>query len=163
MPRKSVKITDDQRGWNRLKSNLFLQRGRRGVFVGILEEDGDKKKLQLDGSRSDASLAEVAFYNEMGTSTIPARSFIRAPFDETKGYEKLRRSILKRVAQGVITMEQALNILGSSIAKSFRKRIGDGNFAPNAEATIQSKLADTPLIATEELLEHIAYKLNKGE
>lgn len=162
MPRTAIKITDDKRKWNKLQSQAHYFRAKPGIFVGILEEDGSQGKLQLDDERSQETLASVAFYNEFGTATIPARSFIRAPFDETSGYASLRKSVLKRVLDGSLTLIQGLNIIGSGIAKSFRKRINDGIDPPNTEQTVENKLSDKPLVATGELLDSIAYKLTQG-
>lgn len=158
MARTRVKITDSKKNWNRLESSLRLISGKGvSVFVGILEEDFSEKHPE-----SDATYGQVATYNELGTSKAPARSFIRAPFDAFNGYEKLRNSLLARVVNGTYSMEQALNVLGSSIAKSFRKYINDGEkLLPNAESTIDKKLSDKPLIDSGAMVDKITYKITK--
>lgn len=158
------KIKDEKSKWLALK-NSIAQLDNTVVFVGIQEEDMKKPKETLDGKPSTATLGEVAVYNEFGTENIPARSFIRAPWDSTNGYEKLRDSLLKRTVEGKISVVSALNILGSSIAKSFIKRIKDGIEPENSESTLAKKElysdSQTTLIATGQLVENIAYKIEK--
>lgn len=157
MLKAKVTVKDDKRLWNKLQSTMHIISGKGlSVFVGILEEDFDKPHAD-----SKASLGEVGTFNEFGTSRIPARSFIRAPFDAHNGYEKLQKSLLKRVVEGKITVLSALNILGSSIAKSFIKNINDGIDPPNAESTVNKKLSDLPLVDSGDLRDHITYKIVK--
>lgn len=155
MAKGGVKITDIKRNWNKLSNTMRLLSGDgKAVFVGILEEDFDKP--HGDGPET---LGEVAMYNEFGTSRVPARSFIRATFESRGAYQSLTVSLLKRVIAGTLTIDQARNILGSSIAKSFIKAINDGIDPANAEATLDKKLSDLALVDTGELRDHITYKL----
>lgn len=157
MAKTRVKITDSKKKWNQLESTMRLLSGKgMSVFVGILEEDFNKPHAE-----GKTTLGKVATFNEFGTSRIPARSFIRAPFDAHQGYEKLRNSLLKRVVSGVLTIDSALNILGSSIAKSFIKNINDGIEPANAESTVDRKLSDLTLVDTGEMRDHITYKITK--
>lgn len=157
MGRPRIVITDEKKEWNKLQTFLRLIEGKGiAAFIGILEEDFDKKH-----SESNATIGEIASYNEFGTSRIPSRSFIRAPFDAHQGYEKLRTSLLRRVASGRLDIESAMNILGSSIAKSFIKGINDGIDPANAESTIDKKLSDTPLVDSGDMRDHITYKIIK--
>jgi hypothetical protein len=157
MARAKVTITDNKRRWNQLTSVAYKLKGEGlSVFAGILEED-----FGLSHEESRATLGQIATYNEFGTSRIPARSFIRAPFDANNGYKKLQDSLMKRVINGTITLESALNILGSSVAKSFIKYINDGIDPPNTEATLDKKLSDKPLIDSGDLRDHISYKIIK--
>lgn len=164
MAKTRVKISDSKKKWNQLYNTMQMISGKgMSVFVGILEEDFNEKHPE-----SNATYGEIAVFNELGTSKVPARSFIRAPFDAHNGYEKLRNSLLKRVISGTYTMEQAMNILGSAIAKSFIKYVNDGsNLRANEDSTIEKKLSDKPLIDSGALIGDktapgkISYKITK--
>jgi hypothetical protein len=161
MPRTAIKITDEKKKWNKLQSELFYGKHTTSVTVGILAEEGAAPKQKLDGEASNATLVQVAAYNEFGEGHIPARSFIRAPFDAHQGYIKLKISLLQRVISGAITLESAMHILGSGVVKSFQKTIKDIILPLNARSTEKRKESDTPLIATSQLINSISYKLDK--
>lgn len=146
MPKKGITLTDTDKGWNKLKTTVFYGKYHTHVDVGILE---------------DPEMAKIASYNEFGTEHVPARSFIRAPFDAHQGYIKLKISLLKRVVAGRITLESALHILGAAVVKSFKKTIRDVILPLNAPSTEAKKGSDIPLIDTGKMYESISYRLNK--
>jgi len=164
MARMKIKISDKDKGWNKLMSQFLSKTQAATVDTGILVET-DGPKMNLKGEATNSSLMEVAIANEFGTSTIPSRSFIREPFDRTEGYVKLRKSLWKRVINGEIDLSQALHILGSATVKSFQKTIKNVILPLNADSTIRAKQESSaqsiPLIATGQLLNSISYRVNK--
>jgi len=162
MPRSAVVISDIDRGFNQYKSLLYkLEKKPAVVTIGILEEDANKTE-----GTSGARLLDVAIWNEFGTSKIPARSFIREPFERHDHYEKLQISVLKRYLSGNITLESALNIVGAAVVKSFKKNIFDFIAPENAVSTVDKKGFNHPLIGLgspdgEHLLNAINYRLDK--
>jgi len=155
MPRAKVIITDDKRAYNKLQTELYKAAKKpMGVFVGILDEDAQQ-------AHGDSTLGQVAIYNEFGTSKIPSRPFIRGPFDAHEGYRSLVTSLMKRMVDGAITIESALNILGAAVAQGMIKGINSHTYAENAESTADRKLSDTPLVDTGDLRDHITYKIEE--
>jgi hypothetical protein len=124
------------------------------ITVGILEGDephGD----------DPVSILEVAVWNEFGTATAPARSFIRAYFDEN---EAALREDLTKLLQSVVlgrrTKEQALELLALHIVGQIQARMAAGIDPPNAPSTIARKGSSTPLIGITGILRSsVTYKV----
>lgn len=94
------------------------------------------------------SLAEVAAYNELGSSSTPARPFMRQSFENHEA--ELQRACdeaMKMIANGG-TADQALQTLGLFAKGLVQDEIVNGEFAPNAESTINRKGSAQPLIDT---------------
>ena len=116
-----------------------------------------------DGSYDDgADVAEIAAYNEYGSSDTPARPFMKQSWES-------HESDLKQVCQqanNVIanggTAEQACKIIGVAGVGFVQQEIVDGNFAPNAPSTIAKKGSAHPLIDTSRMLQSVKYVVKKG-
>lgn len=102
--------------------------------------------------RRPLTVADVATFNEFGTSRIPQRSFIRAWFDENQEFiAETLRSQLKLVIAGKLTAEKAGNRIALACEGSMKQRISRGIPPPNAPATIERKGSSKPLIDTGQL------------
>lgn len=116
-----------------------------------------------DGETYDdgTSLAEVAAYNELGSSTSPARPFMRQSF-ENHGSElqKACDNVNAVLAKGG-TAEQALNTLGVFCKGLVQEEIVEGGFAPNAESTIKQKGSAQPLIDSGLMRQSVNYVVRK--
>lgn len=78
---------------------------------------------------------------------IPARPFIRQPFD--KNQEKLKKAaaqLLGHMLDGKITKRTALEVLGDTFLAEIRLAIERREFEPNAASTIRKKKSDKPLV-----------------
>lgn len=118
-----------------------------------------KKRIKLAVESSSVTLAQVAEWNEFGTSRIPARPFIRGFVDDRR--EDIMTWIKRateRVAKGVAP-EEAFEIVGLRIQSGMQKRIADGVPPPNAASTIARKGSSKPLINTGQLRSSITYKV----
>lgn len=153
-------LKDVDHGYKKLVETVFGL-GKPKITVGIFEAEGNAKV-----GDDELTLIQVAIWNEFGTDDghVPARSFIRAWFDENA--EKCReatRAMMQAVVAGKYTKEQALELLGQRFVAEIQKRIARGIDPPNAESTIKMKGSSTPLINTGQLRSGITYKTNTGE
>lgn len=107
------------------------------------------------------SIPEYAMYNELGTSRIPARPFMRTTANEHQNEwcetlaGALKGEILKDNAKG------AMGLVGEQMKAHIQQTIQKGSFAPNSPRTIANKRAkgkrepDHPLIDTGQMLASI--------
>lgn len=108
---------------------------------------------------SPASLAEIAAYNELGTSTIPARPFLSQAFEN--GQNELNDFIsdaLSRVSKSG-KVGQFLQLLGVKLVDMVATEIEEGDFAPNSPATIARKGSAHPLIDTGTLKDSVGFEI----
>ena len=118
--------------------------------------------FQGDQTTGDGtSLAEIAAYNELGTSTIPARPFMKQSFEN---HEEELRAACERVNSALAvgqSVEQALNALGVAIKGLVQTEIVDGGFTENAPSTIKKKKSDRPLIDTGTMRQSVNYAIKR--
>lgn len=116
-----------------------------------------------DGETYDdgTSLAEVAAYNELGSSTSPARPFMRQSFENHESeLQKACDDVNATLSKGG-TAEQALNRLGVFCKGLVQEEIVEGGFAPNAESTIKQKGSAQPLIDSGLMRQSVNYVVRK--
>lgn len=118
--------------------------------------------FQGDQTTEDGtSLAEIAAYNELGTSTIPARPFMKQSFEN---HEDELRAACERVNAALASgrsVEQALDALGVAIKGLVQTEIIDGGFTENAPSTIKKKKSDRPLIDTGTMRQSVNYVIKR--
>lgn len=162
MASKTV-FKDIDRGAKRLAKAL-AQAGTPTLRVGVLSPDADV--IGYD----DKSIGEVAAANELGIG-VPSRPFLRTWFDALKGM--LTDDMRKAMQQALLydnspaalrDIEWRLAILGKQYADGIRESIQtqDANLQGNAQATIDKKGFDHPLVETGMLLEAIGFDLKKN-
>jgi hypothetical protein len=158
----TFRLTDKDHGYAaRVKLVERLAKNPVDIVVGILASVGGR----MDGK---STVLDVAIDNEFGVRSdaggwrIPPRSFIRAWFDEHKaeGFQKLA-GLMRRVAQGKLTEEQAYNQFGLWCVGSIQARIAGRIAPPNAASTIRAKGSSTPLVNTGQLRSSIASAARK--
>lgn len=116
------------------------------------------------GSRADLTVADVATFNEFGTSRIPQRSFIRAWVDENADFiQKTIAGQMRLVAAGKLDAETAAERIALACEGSMKQRISRGIPPPNAPATIARKGSSKPLIHTGQLRKAIRGRAVVGE
>ena len=115
-----------------------------------------------DHYEDGADLAEIAAYNEYGTSDTPARPFMKQSFEN---HEAELRAVCQQ-ANNVIasggTAEEACKKIGVVAVGLIQQEIVDGSFEPNAESTIRKKGSDKPLIDTGFMRQSVKYVVKKG-
>ncbi len=156
-PRLKVKVRDKDRGWRRLRRQVF--KPAQFVTVGVHGED----ESRAGGGIGNVELATV---HEFGSSTanIPARSFIRKTIDEN--YNTYRRFITvigNQVYTLKLTTRAALEIIGAKVAADMRRTIQKtpGDWAPLKPATLAAREygGTKPLIDRGELIRSIKHKI----
>jgi hypothetical protein len=104
---------------------------------------------------SDATIAEIAAYNEFGTrdsnndELIPERPFLRTTIKEELHpvYLPLMEELLQLVLNGKISEAQAVGLLGEKAVADVKNKIDAISEPPNAQSTIDKKRGSTnPLV-----------------
>lgn len=136
------------------------------VDVGVIGSAGDAQAQ--DGEFTVAQLAE---WHEFGVG-VPQRSFLRAWADaETAKIEQVIRGLTKRIIEGKLTREQALEQFGAWAAGQVQAFISAGRVVPVPEradgltldpTTIARKGSSIPLIDTGQLRQSITYEVRPG-
>lgn len=115
------------------------------VRVGILETQTYPSK---DG-KGDVSVAQVAYWNEYGTATIPARPFFRNTIAEKQDeWADNAASILQHTDGDV---GRALALIGDGVKGDIVETIQNFNEPENAPSTVKKKGFNKPLIDTDDL------------
>ncbi len=154
----TVKVKDRDRGLKKLKRNL-KNTGKHFVKVGIF---GDSASEAHAGTQK--SNVEIAGFQEFGTSRIPTRSFIRATVDaEEAKIRKLQVQLGRKVLQGKTTEVQGLSVMGVFLQGAIQKRIQGGISPALSPKTIQRKGSSKTLIDTGQLVQSIAWAVERGK
>jgi hypothetical protein len=123
--------------------------GNKGVFVGILKGTGIHPN-------SNATYAEIAWWNEFGTKFIPSRPFLRPTIKQaTKSYKPIMKDLLKQVMLKKMSAIKAAGILGLKAQSDVQKAMVSLKTPANAESTKARKGSSNPLIDTGALRQHI--------
>lgn len=157
-----ISTTDKDKGWSKIVGQVG-KCDKSFVQVGI--QAGD---IYQDGT----SIADIAYYNEFGTDTIPSRPFMRQTF-EKKNVELSKHvaAEYQAVLEGRKTIDFALNLLGAWYQTQIQNEIRDGDWTPNASVTIARKEAKRapgnhdetkPLIDTGRMLASVRYVVKMG-
>lgn len=112
-------------------------------------------------------VAQVAAYNNFGTSFNPTRPFMDDTFEDIMYQTYMARGV-KQVFLSVITngrsTQRLLRNLGETIKELMQLTIqqyaADGG---NSQKTIEKKGRDSPLIDTGKMLESVRFRIHKGE
>ena len=131
-----------------------------GVKAGIL------KGATTTGGKN---IVEYALYNEMGTSRIPARPFMRTTANEHE--TEWAQIVGSRLNVKEIERDGAkkvMGLVGEVMQAHIKQTIQKGSFAPNAPKTVEAKRRrgkvepDHPLIDTGQMLEAVSNELVDG-
>ncbi len=143
-----MSVQDEDLGYKAIIHNLTRLQGE--IEVGFLEGCGEE-----DG----VSIAEIAAYNEYGTSHIPARPFMRQTVEHYRSaWGRLGAQLEDKVAHGM-DPKQAMEVLGVKAEGDMKKTIGRGKFKPNSPKTIKRKGSAQPLIDTGRMRASISHKV----
>lgn len=115
------------------------------VRVGILETQTYPTK---DG-KGDVSVAQVAYWNEYGTATIPARPFFRNTIAEKQDEWADNAASILQHADGDVG--KALALIGEGVKGDIVETIQNFSEPENAPSTVKKKGFNKPLIDTGDL------------
>lgn len=122
---------------------------RAGIPAGAKSTDGK-------------SIPEYAVYNELGTSRIPARPFMRTTASSHQ--DEWCKTVSGSLNYNEIKKDgavRAMSLAGEQMKAHIQQTIQKGSFAPNAPRTVANKMAkgkvepDHPLIDTGSMLASI--------
>lgn len=135
--------------------------GMKTASGGLQPVKGEQREAGGAIVPSPATLAEIAMYNELGTSTIPARPFMKRAFENNKDeIEDFISQGLKKIAVSG-KFQQFLQLLGVKLVDVVQSEIEEGSFTPNSAATIRRKGSATPLIDTATLKNSVGYEIER--
>ena len=104
----------------------------------------------------------VAFYNEFGTETIPARPFIKnGGRIATKKLEPILKKVIKAVNNDKAKLKNEFEKVGLLAEAIVKKYIVQLKSPPNAQSTIDAKGADNPLVDTNLMKNSITSQVRK--
>ena len=138
----SIKVSKKQKDF---QSRVFTNKTLKvGIFESAKYDDG-------------TPVAQVAFWQEFGTSKIPMRPFFRNAI--AKNTRKWGDSV-KTALIGTNDSEKALKMLGEIMRGDIVLSLTNLNTPPNAPSTIKQKGSSNPLIDTGLLRSSISWELN---
>lgn len=127
------KVMDKDLGWAAMLRRVAEIEASH-VRVGIV---GDAANESDDGG---LTVAEYGAVNEFGSDHIPARPFLRPTFDDQREQlVEMGKKLIGAVIDGKMRTEQALGVLGASLASAVKKRITSNIPPPNAPSTALDK------------------------
>lgn len=152
-------IIKEVEGWSKHLARTMDDLKHTTMKVGVTEKSGRKAHPEND----EVTIGEVAFFNEYGTMTIPARSFIR---DWADGHIKEIADDMERAMLLALTRQKTFRDALLSKGPKYRSQIIARILAhippPNAQSTIEQKGGDIPLIDSGALVEAIVYEVTKN-
>jgi len=142
----------DKSGLKKLKavfnSDLALK-------VGFFEESVYEDGIQV---------AQVAQWNEEGTSTNPMRPFMRVGFGSaiSKGvYHSIFVDSIESIIMGKSTFAKEYQKLGPMVVADMQEEIEEWNTPPNSPRTVERKGFNNPLIDTGLMHDSVKFRVEK--
>jgi hypothetical protein len=141
--------------------------GLKKITANIKELGGYQVKIGIMGDAGEVegvAVVDYAFYNEFGTSRIPARPFMSTTYDRhAEDTIKFAQYLVGGLIDGKSSVSKVLNTLGLHYQSKVRDTIRDAvNWAaPNAPSTIEQKGSSSPLINTGRMVGAVNYEVTK--
>lgn len=113
-------------------------------------------------SDDGVDMVDIAAFNEVGTSNIPSRPFMRKSVDDNE--EKIIafcQAQLAKLCDGATTAEKILKEIAVFQKGLIQETIVEGDFKPNAPSTVRRKKSDTPLIDTGRMRQSVMTIIDK--
>ena len=149
----NVKVTDRLTPDGRRFMQQIKELSELKVRIGFQQGEAQEE----DGT----DICDVAAWNELGTSNIPSRPFLRKSVDEN---EQVINDFLKdemAMLKNGTPAEQILKEIGIFQKGLIQEKILDGDYVPNAASTIRKKGSAQPLIDTERMRQSVNYVIKK--
>lgn len=109
-------------------------------------------------ARKEEYVAQVAFWNEYGTKTAPARPFFRTAI--SKNVDKWRKGFRKQI-QKTKDLRKALALVGEVGKADIQDSIVKWSTPPNSHRTILYKGFDKPLEDSKQMLHSVSYEVKE--
>lgn len=127
------------------------------VRVGYSRDQGTGTCNTSNTARSD--IVDIALWNEMGTSNVPSRPFMRNSVDKHKDSIDQMLHIQREAFLKGTTAEQLLKTIGLFQQDLIQTEIEQGSFVENAATTIKKKRSERPLIDTGTMKNSVHYSI----
>ena len=113
-----------------------IEAGKATVSIGVHSEDS--QRVDPASGLTNAMLAAI---HEFGTSTVPARSFIRAPLRQNKEkYKALGATLMRRYVKGEVKdLQRAIWPLGLEMLADVQTALQQGIPPRLQDATVEAK------------------------
>lgn len=162
MSKFKVDFKDSKKAFDKIQAKM-QEIKTKFVVIGVTE----KKGTQPHTGR-DASIAEVAFWNEYGTSKIPERPFLRSSVDVNReAIQKTTADIYLQVQADKLSVDAGLTKLGFMMKEFIQRRINTAMewATPLSPYTVARKKGlrgpNQPLIDSGLLLRSIDFEVKK--
>lgn len=143
------KITPDGVKFQNILKKLSKLEVRIGFQHGKSKED------------NGTDICDIATWNELGTTNMPARPFLRQSVDNNKSkINAFIREKKKSIVNGS-EPEQILKEIGIFQKDLIQEEITNGDFAPNATSTVKRKGSSKPLIDTGRMRQSVNYEIKE--
>ena len=120
----------------------------------------EAKLLVADAAKAPATIAEIGAFHELGTATIPKRSFLFATIAQ---HDEAIRKRLRAAAKSLFQMDGKTDALASRlgvlVVGLVKKRIASGIAPALKVATVDRKGSSKPLIDTGLLRSSILFRV----
>ncbi len=152
----TFRLKKDTRVWDKLKRDMSPRNGLE-LRVGFFEGNYGPENENLN-------VAQVAQFNEEGTSNNPTRPFIRVGFmAPIKGgaYNKNFKESIQRILSGQSSFKDEYKKLGAIAVRDLKKSIADWDTPPNSPRTIENKGFNNPLIDSGLMYDSVDFKVER--
>lgn len=132
----SIFFKEIDRGWDRIKKQMALMKDSF-VKVGVLSNSGTYAEEGEDEGSGAVNIADVATFNEYGTSKIPERPFMRQTFEREIGkVNKFIADEKDKILSGEGDVKSSLDGLGEIYKGMIQRTFVEGEFTQNAPSTL---------------------------
>jgi phage gpG-like protein len=138
--------------------------GLDAIMKSLKELKGIVVKVGVQGAGAarttkGVSVVQYATENEFGTSSVPARSFIRSTVDDNKGFKEQIDKAFNDVLNQKDTPYAAMARVGIIARDDIIAKINltDARWRPLSPKTVKRKKSTKPLIDTGRLKQSITY------
>ena len=123
----------------------------------FFKELAELRKLECRVGLLSGEMAEIAGYNELGTTHIPPRPFLRQTADNRRAeINAICGAALRQVTQGG-SAQKATNTVGVGVVALVQDEMTTGGFVENKPSTIAQKGSAQPLIDTGQMRQSVEY------
>lgn len=131
----------------------------------LMTRVGYQQGEETEGEGEGADLCDIAMWNELGTSSgIPSRPFMRDSVDKHEGEIKaFIEGQFRLLVAGKTNAEGIMRAIGVFQKGLVQREIVDGEFVPNAPATIRRKKSDKPLIDTGKMRQSVNFVIKEKD
>ena len=146
-----VKLSKNTKAWDSIRRNLTSggdHVGKIGFFRGTYPE---------------ASVPQVAAWQEEGTINIPPRPFIRMGFmqDVKMGYLRKYGGYYHSIAMGTMTWKSLNELIAKDLESVMISNIAAWDTPPNARLTVLKKGFNDPLVETGKLMKSVESRVGR--